>query len=147
MDENRLHVDRNGFDAGRKSSEFLRDADGRPLSRIDILAAQRLITGLPQAVEFRPGQIRYLLTPLRPEKAFRCQRTAAQTLFQPAHASHPLRYRCDVWLCDELPFGVAQIELSVVDPESGQTLMSQRLTVSAASGFGQQVGTESQPTD
>ena len=84
---------------------------------------------------FRPGHVRYLKTPLRPDKAFRCQRAAAQTMFQPRHADHPLRYRCDVWLCDEIPFGVAQVELTVSDPPTGQTLMFQRLTAVKASGF------------
>ncbi len=129
-----VFVDVARFNVGKKSSEFLRSGSGT-LPREELIATQRLVTGLPQAVEFRSGHIRYLKTPLRPDKAFRCQRAAAQTLFQPKHADHPLRYRSDVWLCDEIPFGVAQIEFSVSDPLSGQTLSFQRLTAIEATGF------------
>jgi hypothetical protein len=123
------------FNAGKKSSEFLCDFRSRTAKREDLLAAQRLVTGLPQSVEYRAGHIRYLKTPLRPDKAFRCQRAAAQVLFQPRHFDHPLRYRCDLWLCDEIPFGVVQIEITITDPPTGQMLTFQRLTAVEASPF------------
>jgi hypothetical protein len=56
-------------------------------------------------------------------------------LFQPQHADHPLRYRCDLWLCEEIPFGVAQMEITISDPETSQTLTFQRLTAVEATGF------------
>lgn len=123
------------FNTGKKSSEFLRSSTSTPLPRDELIELQRLVTGLPQAVEFHPGHIRYLKTPLRPDKAFRCQRAAAQTLFQPQHSDHPLRYRCDLWLCAEIPFGVAQLEITISDPETSQTLTFQRLTAVEATGF------------
>ena len=128
-------IDVAAFNAGKKSSEFLRSSDGGKLPRNELLAEQRLVTGLPQSVEYRPGHIRYLKTPLRPDKAFRCQRAAAQVLFQPKHADHSLRYRVDLWLCDEIPFGVAQIEITITDPPTGQMLTFQRLTAVEATGF------------
>ncbi len=130
-----FHLDAAAFHAGKKFHEFLRTSSGSALKGQELLTAQRLITGLPQSVEYRPGVIRYLTTPLRPEKAFRCQRAAAQTYFQPTHAKHPLRYRCDVWLCEEIPFGVAQLDLTISDPDSGQTLSFQRLIATEATGF------------
>ena len=123
------------FNAGRKSSEFLRSREDENLKRDDLVDAQRFVTGLPQSVEYKPGHIRYLKTPLRPGKAFRCQRAAAQTLFQPTHAEHALRYRVDLWLCEEIPFGVEQIEITITDPPTGQMLTFQRLTAVAATGF------------
>ncbi len=130
-----VFIDVAKLNAGRKSSEFLRSSAGAALTRDELLTAQRFVTGLPQSVEYRPGHIRYLKTPLRHDKAFRCQRAAAQVLFQPKHADHDLRYRVDLWLCDEIPFGVAQIEITITDPLSGQTLSFQRLTAVEASGF------------
>ncbi len=130
-----ISVNAAAFNAGKKSSEFLRSSTTTPLQREELIALQRLVTGLPQAVEFHPGHIRYLKTALRPDKAFRCQRAAAQTLFQPQHADHPLRYRCDLWLCEEIPFGVAQLEITISDPETAQTLTFQRLTAVEATGF------------
>jgi hypothetical protein len=133
--EHAVWLDVAAFNAGKKSSEFLRAPQGGALSRIELLAAQRLVTALPQSVEYRPSHIRYLRTPLRPDKAFRCQRAAAQTFFQPKHSDHPMRYRVELWLCEEIPFGVAQIEITIVDPPSGQILTLQRLTAVEASGF------------
>ncbi len=130
-----LAIDVEAFNSGKKSSVFLKSSDGGGLPRDQLLAAQRLVTGLPQSVEYRPGHIRYLKMPLRPDKAFRCQRAAAQVLFQPKHADHDLRYRVDLWLCDEIPFGVAQIEITITDPPTGQMLTFQRLTAVEATGF------------
>ena len=128
------------FNAGKMPNEFLRWPKDQSAEPDEVARLRMLVTGLPsdkgtRFVPFHPGHIRYLKTPLRPHKAFRCQRAAAQTMFQPKHSDHPLRYRCDVWLCDEIPFGVAQLELTVSDPPTGQTLMFQRLTAVEASGF------------
>jgi len=150
----RVMIDTATFNEGRKSSEFLRferfndntkskeavslrdfvvDSEGRQPPSLS--AAQQLVTALPQSVEYRPGHIRYLKTPLRPNKAFRCQRAAAQVLFRPQHAENALRYRVDLWLCDEIPFGVAQVEITITDVSSGQILTFQRLTAVEATGF------------
>jgi hypothetical protein len=128
------------FNVGKMPNEFLRWPKDHSAKPNEVARIRMLVTGLPSEkgtrfMPFHPGQIRYLKTPLRPDKAFRCQRAAAQTFFQPKEADHPLRYRCDVWLCDEIPFGVAQLELTVSDPPTGQTLMFQRLTAVDASGF------------
>ena len=128
-------VDAKKFNSGRKSSEWLKSPNGLALSRDELLAVQRFVTGLPQSVEYKPGHIRYLKTPLRPDKAFRCQRAAAYTDFQPKHANHPLRYRVDLWLCAEIPFGVAQLEITITDPQTSQMLTFQRLTAVEATGF------------
>ncbi len=130
-----VNIDVKAFNAGKKSSEYLKTSDGDELSPSDLIVAQRLVTGLPQSVEYKPGHIRYLITPLRPKRAFRCQRAAAQVWFQPKHADHELRYRVDLWLCDEIPFGVAQIEITITDPSNGQMLTFQRLTAVEASPF------------
>ena len=135
------------FNSGRKSSEFLQSSSGSSLSRDELLAAQRLVTGLPQSVEYRPGHIRYLKTALRPDKAFRCQRAAAQVLFQPKHAEHALRYRVDLWLCEEIPFGVAQMEITITDPLNSQMLTFQRLTAVEATGFSTHDANESSRTN
>lgn len=139
-----VDIDVAAFEAGKKSSQFLKSSEGGELSREALVSAQRLVTGLPQSVEYRPGQIRYLKTPLRPKSAFRCQRAATQTLFHPKHFDHPMRYRVDLWLCDEIPFGVAQIEITISDPASGQMQSFQRLTAVEATGFSTQ--TDTRPT-
>lgn len=130
-----VNIDVAAFNSGKRSSVFLKTPDGKDLSQSERVAAQRLVTALPQSVEYRPGVIRYLKTPLRPDKAFRCQRAAAQSYFHPPHARHPLVYRVDLWLCDEIPFGVAQLDIKISDPFTGQMLTVQRLTAVEATGF------------
>lgn len=134
------YFDEAAFNVGKLPHEVLSSPKNRSLKPDEIVRLRMLITGLPsdkgtRFMPFNPGHIRYLKTPLRPKKAFRCQRAAAQTLFQPKHADHALRYRCDLWLCEEIPFGVAQLEITISDPESAQTLMFQRLTAVEATGF------------
>lgn len=135
-----VFVDEAAFAAGKLPHEFLSSPKGRPLKPDEIVRQRLLVTGLPSEkgtrfFPFQPGVIRYLKTPLRPEKAFRCQRAAAQMLFQSEHSDHPLRYRVDLWLCEEIPFGLAQMEITISDPPTGQTLTFQRLTAVEASGF------------
>lgn len=130
-----VNIDVAAFNSGKRSSVFLKTPDGKELSQSERVAAQRLVTALPQSVEYRPGVIRYLRTPLRPDKAFRCQRAAAQSYFHPPHARYPLVYRVDLWLCDEIPFGVAQLDIKISDPFTSQMLTVQRLTAVEATGF------------
>ena len=135
-----LYFDEAAFAAGKLPHEFLASPKERPLKPDEIVRQRLFVNGLPSEkgtrfFPFQPGHIRYLKTPLRPDKAFRCQRAAAQTLFQPQHGDHPLRYRCDLWLCDEIPFGVAQIEITITDPTTGQMQTFQRLTAVEASPF------------
>jgi hypothetical protein len=41
--------------------------------------------------------------------------------------SHPeLLYRCDTWLTDDVPFGVAQVEFHVSQPDSAVVMFHER---------------------
>ena len=62
------------------------------------------------------------------DDAFRCQTAAAAVDYPHDEQTH--QYRCDTWLCDELPFGVAQFEIKVTDNESGSIVHQERWTVS-----------------
>ncbi len=92
------------------------------------------LRGVPVRRPYYPGLIRYLKTPARPE-AFRCQRSATQVLFTPAGRTRPLRYRCDLWICPEVPFGIAQVEWTVWDVDHDTIVHRSRATVRAASGW------------
>lgn len=97
---------------------------------------------LPQGIEFLQGlmapatyhvrAIKYLKTPLRTD-AFRCRQAVATVDHRPVDGGPKYRYRRDVWLCDDVPFGVLQIEDSVIDPVSGVILSKQRLTATKVS--------------
>lgn len=118
-----LLIDRAAFAAGQQPAACLvwTDAQITPQQQQRDLA---LFRGLPKMQAYRPGFIRYLKTSLRTD-ALPCQRAAAQV----GHAARPedplLRYRSDVWLCVEVPFGTARIEWTITDPETGATLQSE----------------------
>ena len=124
-----LFIDAARFNAGAAPAEFLRWPDDSVTSeqqQVDLT----FVRGLPLKQEFRPGVVRYLKTPLRRD-ALRCQRAAAQVVHSAEAGKPPLRYRCDLWLCDELPFGVAQFELQVASVDGGALLHHERWTVTA----------------
>ena len=124
-----LFLDAARFRAGAAPAEFLRWPD-RAVTPGQQQADLAFVRGLPLKQEFRPGVVRYLKTPLRRD-AFRCQRAAAQVALPSGADNTPLRYRCDVWLCDELPFGVAQFEFQVTTAADGTLLHHERWTVTA----------------
>jgi len=117
------------FRAGAAPVEFLRWPD-RAVTPEQQQADLAFVRGLPLKQEFRPGVVRYLKTPLRRD-ALRCQRAAAQVKYHTEADKTPLRYRCDVWLCDEVPFGVAQFELQVTTADGSTLLHHERWTVAA----------------
>lgn len=126
-----FRIDRAAFSAGRPPGEFLRwtEADITPTGQQADLAWVR---SLPLLKAYNPGHIRYLKTGLRTD-ALECQRAAAQVEV-PATASAPVRrHRTDVWLCAELPFGVARRDISVSDPVTGAILQQQSWIVTGCS--------------
>ena len=90
------------------------------------------LRGLPRPRAYRPGVIRYLKLP-PPIDGVRTQRAAAQVDFRHRDRGVTWRYRCDLWLADEIPFGIAQIETTVSDPRRGDILLKERWTVTATS--------------
>ena len=57
----------------------------------------------------------------------------AVTIAAKTAAEQSLRYRKDLWLCDQIPFGVAKLETSVYDSESNLLLSRQTLVVTDCS--------------
>ncbi|MEK6260722.1 MAG: hypothetical protein AABP62_19145 [Planctomycetota bacterium] len=124
-----LLIDAARFHAGAAPAEFLRWND-ESVTPEQQQADFAFVRGLPLKKEYGPGVVRYLKTPLRRD-ALRCQRAAAQVLYPLESGNPPLRYRCDVWLCDEVPFGVAQFESKVTTADGSTLLHHERWTVTA----------------
>lgn len=125
----RLYLDAAALEAGRHTAEILYWPLSRPTpgqQRADLT----FIRGLPRLIAYQGGQVRYLKVPLRRE-AFRCQRAAARVLHQPERSPRTLQYRCDVWLTEDVPFGVVQVEYTVSDPLTGQVFSRQQLSAVA----------------
>jgi len=125
LDQRVLRVDRQRFAEGRPPADCLvwSGAGITPASQQADLVAYR---GLPLMRPYQPGPVRYLKTPLRTD-ALVCQRAAAHV----DHGEPALRYRCDLWRTDELPFGTARIEWTVSDPRTGQVVQREEWEVAA----------------
>ncbi|OYW14606.1 MAG: hypothetical protein B7Z55_15565 [Planctomycetales bacterium 12-60-4] len=113
-----LLIDRTQFQAGQSPAKCLVWTDAK------VTAAQQqadlaLFRGLPLLKEYSPGPERYTKLPLRTD-AFACQRVAAQCDHTPAIGIPKLRYRSDLWLSPEIPFGTARFELTISDPHTSE---------------------------
>lgn len=135
VQSSRYTIDVAKFNAGKWPEEFLQWPDEN-VSDAEKYAAYRFFYGMPRRRAYNPGKIRHVFTPLR-EDAYRCQLAASQvavTIAADTQAEKKLRYRTDLWLTDQIPFGVAQFETSVYDGSKGQLLSRQTLIVTSASG-------------
>ncbi|WP_417391641.1 hypothetical protein [Gimesia sp.] len=124
------------FNAGKWPKDFLRWPD-QEVSQAEKYAAYRFFYGMPRPRKYNPGKLRHLFTPLR-ENAFACQLAASQvsvTIGAKTAAEQTLRYRKDLWLCDQIPFGVAKLETSVYDSDSNLLVSRQTLVVTDCSSY------------
>ena len=122
-----LLIDAQQFHRGAPPADFLRwdNPNVRSEQQQSDLA---FVRGLPRKVPYEARVTRYLKTSLRRE-ALHCVQAAAHVTFGKDVTEKPMNHRCDVWLNDDVPFGVAQVEFRVSDPQSGATLFQERWTV------------------
>ncbi|MBL8850452.1 MAG: hypothetical protein JNG89_12300 [Planctomycetaceae bacterium] len=122
-------VDPVAFAATAPPSAFLQWPDGTDSAVTS--AAEKFWTGIPgDAANYRAAAERYLRLSLRTD-AFRCLQSYTSSTTTDVPTGRSTHQRCDVWICDELPFGVAQRETQILD-DRRQLLTRQRLTVTAA---------------
>jgi hypothetical protein len=117
-----LRIDRDAFDAGLAPAACVVWTD-RAVNLDEQQADLALFRGLPLLQAYQPGFVRYLTSPLRRE-ALPCQRIAAQVRTTPPDVP-PQIHRCDVWLCEELPFGTARIDWTISDLETAAILQQE----------------------
>jgi hypothetical protein len=122
-----FQVDRAKFAAGLPPADFVVWSDPGVTEQKQ-QADYAFVRGLPRKVPFSARAIRYLKTSLRQE-AFRCQVAAAQVLYSVKEAEPASVYRCEAWLTDDVPFGVAQVEFRINHPDNGSVLFQERWTV------------------
>ena len=120
-------IDAELFNRGAPPAECLRweNPNVTPEQQQSDLA---FVRGLPRKVPYEARVTRYLKTALRRE-ALHCVQAAAHVTFAKDDSEKPMNHRCDVWLSDDVPFGVAQVEFRVSDPQNGATLFQERWTV------------------
>lgn len=127
----RFAIDRACFEGGESPGKCLSWPD-ETATLAQKMADLALVRGLPLLRQYHGGVLRYVHTGVRRD-AFRCQRAAAQVEYAAGEGEPMLRYRADLWLVPELPFGVGQIEFTVSDPATGQVVRQERWTASRAS--------------
>lgn len=125
-----LLIDRDRFNAGRPPAECLVWTDS------NVTASQQQtdlawFRGLPLMKEYAAGFERYVKLPLRSD-AFACQRVAAQCDFTPSQEGSVLRYRSDLWLSPEIPFGTARMEWTITDLKTSEVRDREVWVASAA---------------
>ena len=124
-----VQLDVERFYAGDKLADQIVDVTSSTLSRS---AITRLLRGVPVERDYRPGVIRHVRSALR-QNAFRCQRSATQVLAKAPETGRHTRYRTDMWLCPDVPFGTLRFELSETDHQSGALLSRRSFEASAVS--------------
>lgn len=128
----RLIVLQAAFEAGDDVTEWLRvvssDADVTPgqkltvaQTRVPDASVQTLIRGIPVHRAYVPAGTRWVPTAPGASTAWECQTAASRVEFE-----HPVHgrcwQRCDVWYCDQVPFGVLQWTISVARHGTGELL-------------------------
>jgi hypothetical protein len=123
------YVDEAAFRRGTAPEKFLVWPESGSNTAVK-QAARTFFRGLPWPVSYRAGYVRYLKTPLR-TNAFTCRRAAATVNYRPTN-SHPYRrYRSDLWLNEDVPFGVIRFETMVTNSDTGELVSKKRYTVVA----------------
>jgi hypothetical protein len=124
-----MHLDVRAFESGRPIAEQIPDSnvDTSDFQRFELLT---LLRGIPADRAFRPGTTRHVKTTVR-KNAFHCQRAATQDYLTNRVTGQRFRYRCESWLTDELPFGVAQFVVSEYDAKTGELFKHRCFRVTA----------------
>ncbi len=86
----------------------------------------QFLRGLPEPRAYVSGRIRYVDSPLREEK-FQCRHAASRVLFEP-EGRDAVIVRRDLWMTDDVPFGVLMFETTISDAETRAVLSRQRMT-------------------
>ena len=105
----------NQNEKSRRTFEIDREAFRRGESPVNFLVSQQSqnkedllqLAGLPGLKRYRPGRVRYLFTKLR-EDAFTC-RHVRETTTAKDFQKKLWNYRCDIWVCEDVPFGILKV--------------------------------------
>ncbi|MBT4868182.1 MAG: DUF2029 domain-containing protein [Planctomycetaceae bacterium] len=128
-----VDIDIDAFAAGASPTELTPERQGEsPI--IELPGSDGFLHGLPTLRKsgYRRGKVRYLKTQLRPD-AFRCRHAAGQVDYRPPGGIRTLRYRTELWLCPEVPFGVLKVETTIYDKTTG-TLVGRRQMIATDVG-------------
>jgi hypothetical protein len=125
------HIMEERFRDGLRPREFVVWPDSEP-APAEREAAYTFLRNLPASRPYNADHVRYVHTAIRPE-AFRCQQAASRVDFKPPGGHRTLSHRSDVWICEQVPFGVLAFETVLRDARSGEPAGYRRFEIVAAS--------------
>lgn len=98
---------------------------------------ERFLRGVPVKARYRAGHIRYQFTAAR-DHAYQCRRVATRTLRQADRGAGlpALETRADLWLSDDVPFGLVHMQISITNRATQQMAWRDSWTL-IASGWEQ----------
>jgi len=121
-----VSFDVNAFNAGKELGKMIAGFESDAgHSKEDVLA---ILRGIPRARPYNPGVTRYVRTKLR-GNAFQCQRAATQVDEPRISDQRKVRYRSDIWLTPEVPFGTLQFDLTETDAVTREQYSKTRFIV------------------
>lgn len=128
----RLLVNLDAVRKGRAAEECLRHSAWGQSPWEDLTGQSRemvqFLRGMPEisTASYAVKALRYIKVPARKD-AFRCRQAVIAVDYGPGGKGAFHRFRRDVWLSDEVPFGVVQVEDTVTNPADGTVLYKERL--------------------
>lgn len=121
-----VSFDVNAFHAGRSLPETVAGFESDSILTLEEVFA--ILRGVPRERSYNPGVSRYVRTKLRRD-AFECQRAATQVDQPRISDQRKIRYRSDIWLTPEIPFGTLQFDLTESDAATGEQYSKTRFLV------------------
>ncbi len=117
----KMEIDVEKFQTGLLPSQFIVSSNLK-----DAKLISRLVFGLPVEGSYRPGRTEYLKTNVR-KNAYQCQKVYSTHIEDRDGVKHGLK--SEVWVSDEVPFGVAQWVLSISNRSTGNMVYRHRYTL------------------
>lgn len=114
-----LNINSEAFKKGEKMAAVLVFEDSVNKKEKDMLGT--LVRGMPKYRQYKESSDRFLTTPIRKE-AFTCKRAASAVGVNNKKAGIEFRYRSDLWLSDEIPFGTVKWKLYITDNKTKESM-------------------------
>ena len=131
LSDRKFFIDREKYEAGKASPDFLRWPEDRPDSA-ELAKIYWFFRGVPASRNYTAGKTRYVKTKWR-TNAFRCQLASTRGISAAIPDQASLHFRRTCWWCDEVPFGVLQFEVKVYLTTTGELLSAEHWQLTAAS--------------
>lgn len=119
------------FDSGMPVSDWLRAMGDRSDLRPPPRWVVELVQGLPSPRAYNAAGVRWF-RPSPGSPGYRCERAASRVSVE-ENRLDTCWHRCDVWYCDDVPFGVLRWKQTLTQESSGEVLQVRTWTAEPSS--------------